>query len=61
MLYAGLGLPRKRVDVCLLNERGERVAVTSAPSDADGLRSLSARFAGAGGKTPPAPAAARLC
>ena len=28
MLYAGLDLSRKRVDVCLLDERGERVAVT---------------------------------
>ncbi|HEY3359401.1 MAG TPA: IS110 family transposase [Polyangia bacterium] len=48
MLYAGLDLSRKRVDVCLLDERGERVAVTAAPPDADGLRGLVDRLAGCG-------------
>jgi hypothetical protein len=45
MLYAGLDLSRKRLDVCLLDERGERVAVTPAPPDDDGLRGLAARLA----------------
>jgi transposase len=45
MLYAGLDLSRKRVDVCLLDEQGERLAVTAAPPDADGLRSLAAQLA----------------
>jgi transposase len=45
MLYAGLDLSRKRLDVCLLDARGERVAVTAAPPDGDGLRGLAARFA----------------
>jgi len=48
MLYAGLDLSRKRVDVCLLDERGERVVVTAAPPDADGLRGLAGRLAGCG-------------
>lgn len=48
MLYAGLDLSRKRVDVCLLNEDGERIVVTAAPPDADGLRGLARRLAGHG-------------
>jgi transposase len=48
MLYAGLDLSRKRVDVCLLDELGERVAVTAAPPDGDGLRGLADRLAGRG-------------
>jgi len=48
MLYAGLDLSRKRLDVCLLDERGERVAVTAAPPDADGLRGLAVRLADCG-------------
>ncbi len=48
MLYAGLDLSRKRVDVCLLDEHGERVAVTAAPPDGDGLRGLAERLAGYG-------------
>ncbi len=35
MLYDGLDLSRKRVDVCLLDERGEPVAVTATPPDGD--------------------------
>ena len=45
MLYAGLDLSRKRVDVCLLDENGTRVEVTAAPPDADGLRGLADRLA----------------
>jgi len=48
MLYAGLDLSRKRLDVCLLDENGERVTVTAVPPDADGLRGLAARLAGHG-------------
>ena len=48
MLYAGLDLSRKRLDVCLLDEQGARVAVTAAPPDADGLRGLAERLAGHG-------------
>ncbi|MBM3146525.1 MAG: IS110 family transposase [Actinobacteria bacterium] len=43
-----LNVSRKRVDVCLLDEHGERVAVTAAPPDADGLRGLAERLAGYG-------------
>jgi transposase len=43
MLYAGLDLSRKRVDVCLLDEAGERLAVTSAFPDRDGLRVFARR------------------
>ena len=45
MLYAGLDLSRKRLDVCLLDEHGEKVVVTAAPPDSDGLRGLVARLA----------------
>jgi hypothetical protein len=30
MLHLGLDLSRKRLDVCALDERGERIAVTAA-------------------------------
>ncbi len=43
MMYAGLDLSRKRADVCLLDEDGERVAVTAAPPDADGQGSACGR------------------
>jgi transposase len=43
MLHAGLDLSRHRVDVCLLSDRGELVAETAAPPDADGLRGLADR------------------
>ena len=46
MLHAGLDLSRRRVDVCLLSDRGELVAETAAPPDADGLRGLADRVAG---------------
>lgn len=41
MLHAGLDLSRARLDVCVLDEVGERVAVTQCPPDADGLRTLA--------------------
>jgi transposase len=45
MLHAGLDLSRRRVDVCLLSDRGEVVAETAAPADVDGLRGLVERVA----------------
>jgi transposase len=44
MLYAGLDLSRKRLDVCLLDQRGALVDELAAPPDADGLRSLTGRL-----------------
>ena len=49
MLHLGLDLSRKRLDVCALDERGEGVAVTAAPPDAEGLRGLVRRTAAYGG------------
>jgi len=49
MLHLGLDLSRKRLDVCALDERGERVAVTATPPDAEGLRELVKRLALHGG------------
>jgi transposase len=42
-------LSRKRLDVCVLDERGEKLVVTAAPPDADGLRCLVTRTAAFGG------------
>jgi transposase len=44
MLHAGLDLGRKKVDVCLLSERGEQLAQLAVPPDADALRSLAGRI-----------------
>lgn len=44
MLHAGLDLSRRRLDVCLLDERGRVVEETAAPSDADGLAGLARRL-----------------
>ena len=41
MLYAGLDLSRKRLDFCLLDGEGERVAVGAVPPDGDGLRGFA--------------------
>jgi len=41
MLHAGLDLSRKRLDYCLLDERGEWVEVGAAPPDGDGLRGFA--------------------
>jgi transposase len=46
MLHAGLDLSRRRLDVCLLDERGGLLAEAAVPSDADGLRGLASRLAG---------------
>lgn len=40
MLHAGLDLSRRRLDYCLLDERGDCVEVDAAPPDGDGLRGL---------------------
>src|SRR4051812_38111769 len=44
MLYVGLDLSRHRVDVCVLNEAGERLEELVAPPDAAGLAALAGRF-----------------
>jgi hypothetical protein len=49
MAHLGLDLSRKRLDVCALDERGEGVAVTAAPPDAEGLRGLVRKLAAHGG------------
>src|SRR5580765_3125329 len=45
MLYAGLDLSRKRLDVHLLDADGATVEVGASAPDADGLGGLSERFA----------------
>jgi transposase len=47
MLYAGLDLSRKRLDVCLLDAAGERVWVGGCPPDRDGLAGFAGRVGGA--------------
>jgi transposase len=42
-VHAGLDLSRRRLDYCLLDERGARVEVGAAPPDADGLAGLARR------------------
>jgi transposase len=44
MLHAGLDLSRKKVDVCLLSERGEHLDQLIAPPDPDSLRRLARRI-----------------
>src|SRR5262245_4817952 len=46
MLHAGLGLSRRRLDVCLVDDAGEVVERTMAPPDADGLWQLAGRLRG---------------
>jgi transposase len=43
MLHVGLDLSRKRVDVCLISDRGELVDELAAPFDEDGLCRLTDR------------------
>jgi transposase len=45
MLYAGLGLSRKRLDFHVLDAEGATVDVGASPPDPDGLHGLSARLA----------------
>lgn len=44
MLYIGLDLSRKRLDVCVLDQAGSTVAVDAVAPDRDGLCSLVRRF-----------------
>jgi transposase len=44
MLHAGLDLSRLRVDVHVLDDRGDTVVAGPWPPDADGLRQLARRF-----------------
>ena len=44
MLHAGLDLSRRKVDVCLLSDRGERLDQLVSAPDADALRSLARRI-----------------
>jgi hypothetical protein len=48
MLHAGLDLSRRRLDVCLLDERGRLVAETAAPPDADGLHGWRGDYGASG-------------
>jgi transposase len=44
MLHAGLDLSRKKLDVCLLSEQGERLDQLGVPPDVDSLRRLARRI-----------------
>ena len=45
MLHVGLDVSRKRVDVCLICDRGELIDHFAAPADRDGLYGLTRRVA----------------
>ncbi len=45
MLYAGLDLSRRRLDICVLDANGERLLEVGVSPDADALRTLTARVA----------------
>jgi transposase len=45
VLHVGLDLSRRRVDVCLISDRGELVDQFAAPADRDGLYGLTRRVA----------------
>jgi transposase len=44
MLHAGLDLSRRKVDVCLLSDRGEQLDQLATAPDVDALRSLARRI-----------------
>ena len=48
MLYAGLDLSRKKVDVCVLDGLGRTIGVTAVPPEGAALRKLAARFSAVG-------------
>jgi transposase len=48
VLHVGLGLGRRRVDVCLICDRGEPIDQFPAPADRDGLYGLTRRVAAYG-------------
>ena len=45
MLHAGLDLSRRKVDVCLLSDRGEHLDQLAVPPDPGSLRTLARRIA----------------
>jgi transposase len=44
MLHAGLDLSRKKLDVCLLSDRGEHIDQLAVPPDVDSLKTLARRI-----------------
>ena len=44
MSHAGLDLSRKKLDVCLLSDRGEHLDQLAVPPDVDSLRRLARRI-----------------
>jgi transposase len=44
MLHAGLDLSRRKLDVCLLSDRGEHLDQLAVPPDVDSLRRLAGRI-----------------
>src|SRR5882762_5092067 len=44
MLHAGLDLSRKKLDVCLLSDRGEHLDQLAVPPDVESLRRLARRI-----------------
>jgi hypothetical protein len=44
MLHAGLDLSRRKLDVCLLSDRGEHLDQLAVPPDVDSLRRLARRI-----------------
>jgi hypothetical protein len=44
MLHAGLDLSRRKLDVCLLSNRGEHLDQLAVPPDVDSLRRLARRI-----------------
>ena len=41
MLHVGFDLSRHRLDFCLLDEEGERLASAAVPPDLDGLQAFA--------------------
>jgi transposase len=44
MLHAGLDLSRRKIDVCLLSDRGEHIDQLAVPPDVESLRTLARRI-----------------
>src|ERR671918_1049866 len=44
MLHAGLDLSRKKLDICLLSDRGEHIDQLAVPPDVDSLKTLARRI-----------------
>jgi transposase len=56
MLHAGLDLSRRRLDVCLLDEHGERLEVGAFRPDGEGLQAMTEAIAQRHGRGPVRPA-----